>query len=95
MRIRPLHDHVLIKPVANEEKRGGIYLPSNAQERPAFAEVVAVGSGRITDGVVAPMSVTVGDVVMCGKFAGEPVEVDGVAHRMVRDTDIFAVVDGR
>lgn len=96
MKIRPLHDRVIVRREEEEAKTaGGILLPGSAQEKPNQGEVIAVGSGRILDsGDLRPVDVKVGDTVVFGKFAGQDtIDVDGEELIILSETDIKAVVD--
>jgi len=94
MSIKPLHDRVLVKPSAMEEKTaGGIYLPDTAKEKPQEGEVIAVGPGKVTDnGTKIPLEVKVGDKVLYGKYSGTEVTINGVEHLIMRESDIFAIL---
>ncbi|GAB4265303.1 MAG: co-chaperone GroES [Methylomicrobium sp.] len=95
MKIRPLHDRVIIKRVEEETKTaGGIVLPGSAAEKPSQGEVVAVGSGKALDnGQVRALEVKVGDKVLFGKYSGSEVKVDGEELVVMREEDIMAVLD--
>ncbi len=95
MKLNPLSNRVVIKFVEAEEKtQGGIFLTAAAQEKPQIAEVLAIGPGKITDnGVVAPMTVQVGQKVIASKYAGTAVKIDGVEYTILAEDDILAVVD--
>jgi chaperonin GroES len=95
MKIRPLHDRILIKRVAEEEKtKGGIIIPDTAKEKPAEGEVVAVGSGQVQkDGKVRPVSVKKGDRVLFAKYSGSDVKIDGVEHLIMREEDLLGVLE--
>lgn len=94
MTIRPLADRVVTKMVeAEETTKSGIILTAAAQEKPSIAEVVAVGPGGMVDGNEVKMTVSVGDKVLIGKYAGTEVKVDGVEYSIVRLSDILAVVE--
>ena len=96
MKIRPLHDRVIVRREEEEEKTaGGILLPGSAKEKPNQGEVVAVGSGRILDsGEVRPLDVNVGDTVVFGKYAGsDTIDVDGEELVILSESDIKAVVE--
>lgn len=96
MKIRPLHDRVVIRRKEEEEKTsGGIVLPGSAKEKPNQGEVIAVGSGRVLDnGETRPVGVKVGEVVVFGKFAGsDTIEVDGEELIILSESDIKAVLD--
>ena len=97
MKIRPLHDRVIVRREEEEQKTaGGILLPGSAQEKPNRGEVVAVGSGRVLDnGVVRAVDVNVGDVVVFGQYAGnDKIVVDGEELIILSESDIKAVVEG-
>ena len=96
MKIRPLHDRVIVRREEEEQKTaGGILLPGSAQEKPNQGEVVAVGSGRILDnGEVRPIDVQVGDIVVFGQYAGnDKIDVDGEELIILSESDIKAVVE--
>jgi chaperonin GroES len=95
MNIRPLADRVVIKMTeAEETTSSGIILAGSAKEKPQIAEVVAVGTGKITDdGKTVAMTVKVGDKVLTSKYAGTEVKVDGVEYIILRQDDILAVVE--
>jgi len=95
MKIRPLHDRVIVKRL-EEEKRtaSGIVIPDNAAEKPDQGEVTAVGAGKIQDdGKVRPMALKVGDRVLFGKYSGQTVKVDGEELLVMREEDIMGVVE--
>jgi chaperonin GroES len=94
-KIRPLADRVIIKPAEVEEKtKGGIILPDTAKEKPIEGTIVAVGPGKVTDdGKKAELSVKVGDIVLYGKYSGTEVTVDGEEYLMMRESDIFGIVN--
>lgn len=96
MKMRPLHDRVVVKRVEEEQKtEGGIVIPDTAQEKPIRGEVVAVGSGKPLDnGEVRSLDVKQGDKVLFGKFAGTEVKVDGEEVLVMREDDIMAVFEG-
>ncbi len=95
MKIRPLHDRVLVKRSEGEEKtKGGLYIPTTAKEKPAQGEVVAVGPGKLDEnGERIPLQIKVGDTVLFGKYAGTDIKVDGVEHLILREDDILGVVE--
>jgi|TARA_B100000768_G_scaffold148794_1_gene142867 chaperonin GroES len=95
MKIRPLHDRVIVRRQEEEQTTaGGILLPGSAQEKPNQGEVVAVGSGRVLDsGETRAVDVTVGDTVVFGKYAGsDTIEIDGEELVILSETDIKAVL---
>ena len=93
--IRPLHDRVLIKRVAEEQKTaGGIIIPDTAKEKPIEGKVVAVGNGKILeDGSVRKLEVKKGDRVLFGKYSGTEVKIEGEEHLIMREDDILGVVE--
>ena len=95
MNIKPLQDRVVVKMAeAEETTKSGIILSGSAKEKPQIAEVVAVGTGKITDdGKTVAMTVKVGDKVLTSKYAGTEVKVDGVEYIILRQDDILAVVE--
>jgi chaperonin GroES len=95
MKFRPLHDRVLIKRVAEEEKtKGGIIIPDTAKEKPMEGEVVAAGPGaRGEDGKLQPMEVRAGDRVLFGKWSGTEVKLDGEDMIIMKESDIMGVID--
>ncbi|MBW4046571.1 MAG: co-chaperone GroES [Betaproteobacteria bacterium] len=95
MKLRPLHDRVIVKRVEQETKTAsGIFIPDNAAEKPDQGEVLAVGPGKRDDkGELSPMSVKVGDRVLFGKYAGQTVKVDGDELMVMREDDLMAVIE--
>lgn len=97
MAVKPTEDRVLVKPIEAETKTAsGIYLPETAKEKPVKGEVVAVGPGkRLENGKRAEMSVKNGDVVVYdGKYAGTEVEIKGVKHLIIRESELLGVIEG-
>ena len=94
MKIEPLADRVLVKPMEAEEKtKGGIVLPDTAKEKPQQGEVVAVGKGKtLENGETKPLEVKVGDKVLYGKYAGTEVTIDGEEYLIIREDDILAII---
>ncbi|MGR9052997.1 MAG: co-chaperone GroES [Gammaproteobacteria bacterium] len=94
MKIRPLHDRVIIKRVEEETKTaGGIVLPGSAAEKPSQGEVLAIGTGKVLDnGDVRPLQVKVGDKVLFGKYSGTEVKVDGEEVIVMREEDIIGIL---
>ncbi|OIQ67924.1 10 kDa chaperonin 3 [mine drainage metagenome] len=95
MKLRPLHDRVVVKRLEQETKTAsGIVIPDNAAEKPDQGEVVAVGPGKRDDqGKLVVMDVKVGDRVLFGKYAGQTVKVDGDELMVMREDDLMAVVE--
>ena len=94
MKIRPLHDRVIVKRVEEETTTaGGIVLPGSAAEKPSQGVILAVGNGKVLDnGEVRPLDVKVGDKVLFGKYAGNEVKVDGEELIVMREEDIMGVL---
>jgi chaperonin GroES len=97
MKIRPLHDRVIVKRLESETKSaGGIVIPDSAAEKPVQGKVVAVGKGKILeDGNVRPLDVKVGDKILFGKYSGTEVKVDGDDLVVMREEDVMAVIEGK
>jgi len=95
MKIRPLHDRVIVKRVEKEEKtKGGIIIPDTAKEKPIEGKVVAVGAGKILEnGKKLALEVKKGDRVLFGKYAGTDIKIDGEEHLIMREDDIIAIVE--
>ncbi|QZA80193.1 co-chaperone GroES [Deefgea piscis] len=94
MSIRPLADRVVIQRIQAEEKTAsGIVLASSAIEKPDLGVVISVGKGKRENGELQPMSVAVGDKVLMGRYSGQLVKVDGVELLVMREDDIFAVLE--
>ena len=94
MKFRPLHDRVLIRRSAEEERTaGGIIIPDTAKEKPQEAEVVAVGPGKLQDdGSRQPMDVNAGDRILVGKYSGSEIKIDDIEYVIMREDEILAVV---
>lgn len=94
MKIRPLHDRVLLKRIEEKEvKKGGIIIPDTAKEKPQQATVIAVGKGKILeDGKIIPLDVKEGDTVLIGKYAGTEVKIDDEEYLIVREDEILAII---
>ncbi|GAB4205408.1 MAG: co-chaperone GroES [Sandaracinaceae bacterium] len=94
MKIRPLHDRILVKRLDAEQKtKGGIIIPDSAKEKPIEATVIAVGNGRTNDkGEVRPLEVKAGDRVLFGKYSGTEVKIDGEEHLILREDDVLAIL---
>jgi chaperonin GroES len=94
MQLKPLADRVVVKPIeAAELKKGGIIIPDTAKEKPMEGEIMEVGTGRKTDeGKILPMEVNKGDRILYGKYSGTEVEVEGEELLIMRESDIFAII---
>jgi chaperonin GroES len=95
MKFRPLHDRVLVRRVAEEDKTaGGIIIPDTVKEKPVEGEVIAVGPGiRNEDGVLVPLDVSAGDRVLFGKWAGTEVKIDGDECLIMKESDVLGIID--
>ena len=94
MKIRPLHDRVIVRRIEEEEKtKGGIIIPDTAKEKPIEGKVVAVGAGKLMDnGKMQPLEVKKGDRILFGKYAGTDIKIEGEEHLIMREEDIIAIV---
>ncbi|MCG8381996.1 MAG: co-chaperone GroES [Gammaproteobacteria bacterium] len=95
MKIRPLHDRLVVKRMEEERTTaGGIVIPDSATEKPSRGEVVAVGNGKVTEsGDVRPLDVKVGDLVLFGKYAGTEVKINDEELLVMREDDIMGVIE--
>jgi chaperonin GroES len=95
MKIRPLHDRVIVKRIEEEETtKGGIIIPDTAKEKPVEGKVVAVGAGKILEtGKKQPLAVKKGDRILFGKYAGTDIKIEGEEHLIMREEDIIAIVE--
>ena len=95
MKVRPLHDRILVRRIEEEEKtKGGLIIPDTAKEKPQEGKVIAVGKGRVSeDGKLLPLDVHKGDRVLFTKYAGSEIEVGGDEHLIIREDDVLAVLD--
>ena len=95
MKIRPLHDRILVKRLEGEEKTvGGIIIPDNAKEKPMEGKVIAVGNGKLLDdGSVRKLEVKAGDRILFTKYSGSEVKIDGTEHLILREDEILGIID--
>ena len=95
MKVRPLHDRILVKRVEEEKKsKGGIIIPDTAKEKPQEGRVVAVGSGKVLDdGTTRSLEVSKGDRVLFSKYSGTEVQIEGEEHLIIREEDVLAVLE--
>ena len=95
MKIRPLHDRILVKRVEEETKtKGGIIIPDSAKEKPFEGEVVDVGNGKKTeDGKVVALDVKAGDRILFSKYAGSDIKIDDVEYMIMREEDVLGVIE--
>ena len=92
--VRPLHDRILVRRMAEEEKTaGGLFIPDSAKEKPQRGEIVAAGKGRVTeDGKTLPLEVKAGDKVLFSKYAGTEIKLSGDEYLMMREEDILGII---
>src|SRR6202521_5094390 len=97
MKIRPLHDRVIVKREEEERKSpGGIVITDTATEKPIFGKVIAVGKGKILEsGEVRPLDVKVGDKILFGKYSGTEVKMEGEDLVVMREEDVMAIIEGK
>lgn len=95
MKVKPLHDRVIVKRIEEEEKtKGGIIIPDTAKEKPVEGKVTAVGNGKLLeDGKKQPLEVKEGDRVLFGKYAGTEITIGGEEHLIMREDDIIAILE--
>jgi chaperonin GroES len=95
MKVRPLHDRIIIQRIEEEEQRvGGIIIPDTAKEKPQQGKVIAVGKGRLEkDGKVTPLDVKAGDTVLFGKYAGQEIKIDGDEYLIIREEEVLGVIE--
>ena len=97
MTIRPLHDRILARRVvAQDQTKGGLFIPDNAREKPLEAVVIAVGSGkRLDNGTIQAIEIKAGDKILIGKYTGSEVKLDGEDHIILSEDDVLAVLEGQ
>lgn len=95
MKVRPLHDRLIVKRLEEEEKtKGGIIIPDTAKEKPIEGKVIAVGKGKVQeDGTTIPMEVKKGDRILFAKYAGTEVKIDGEEHLIMKEDDVLAIIE--
>jgi len=95
MKIRPLHDRVVVRRLESETtSAGGIVIPDSAKEKPVQGEVIAVGNGKVLEaGGVQPLDVKVGDKVLFGKYSGTEIKIDNEELLVMREEDIMGIVE--
>lgn len=95
MKLRPLHDRILVKRVEEEKQtRGGIIIPDTATEKPIEGNVVAVGKGKIADdGKTIALDVKKGDRILFGKYGGTDVKIEGVEYLIMREDDVLGIIE--
>jgi chaperonin GroES len=95
MKIRPLHDRIVVKREEEKEvKKGGIIIPDNAKEKPQEGKVIAVGHGRVTeDGKKIPLDVKARDKILFGKYSGSEVKIDDEEYLIMKEEDVLAIIE--
>jgi chaperonin GroES len=95
MKIRPLHDRILVKRVEEQEvRKGGIIIPDTAKEKPQEGKVIAVGNGKVgDDGKKIPLDVKAGDRILFGKYSGSEVKIEDEEYLILREEDVLAIIE--
>lgn len=95
MKVRPLHDRIILERIdEGEQKVGGIIIPDTAKEKPMQGKVIAVGKGRVEkDGKVTPLDVKADDIVLFGKYAGQEIKIDGNEYLIIREEEVLGVIE--
>jgi chaperonin GroES len=95
MKIRPLHDRLLVERLEEREvKKGGIIIPDTAKEKPQEGKVIAVGNGKVSDdGKKIPLDVKAGDKILFGKYSGSDVKLDDREYLIMREDDVLAILE--
>ena len=95
MKVRPLHDRVIVERIEESEQRvGSIIIPDSAKEKPQQGKVIAAGKGKIEkDGRVTPLDVKAGDTVLFGKYAGQEIKIDGGEYLIIREEEVLGVIE--
>ena len=97
MKVRPLHDRIIVQRLEEgEQKIGGIIIPDTAKEKPQQGKVYAVGAGKVKDdGKRLPLDVKDGDTILFGKYSGQEIKIDGEEYLIMREDEVLAVPDGK
>ena len=97
MKVRPLHDRIIVQRLEEEEQRvGGIIIPDTAKEKPQQGKVVAAGKGKAKDdGKVLPLDVKAGDTILFGKYSGQDIKIDGEEYLIMREEEVLAVLEAK
>ena len=95
MKVRPLHDRIIIERIdEGEQKIGGIIIPDSAKEKPQQGKVIAAGAGKTKDdGKRQPLDVKAGDTILFGKYSGQEIKLDGEEYLIMREDEVLAVID--
>ncbi len=93
MKVKPLYDRLIVKRIeTKEQKSGGIIIPDTAKEKPMEGKVIAVGKGKVEKGNRVPLEVKVGDRVLFGKYSGNEIKIDDVEHVILREDEVFGII---
>jgi chaperonin GroES len=97
MKVRPLHDRIIVQRLEEEEQRfGGIIIPDSAKEKPQQGKVIAAGKGKSKDdGKVLPLDVKEGDTILFGKYSGQEIKIDGEEYLIMREEEVLAVLESK
>jgi chaperonin GroES len=97
MKVRPLHDRIIVQRLEEEEQRvGGIIIPDTAKEKPQQGKVIAAGKGKAKDdGKVLPLDVKEGDTILFGKYSGQEIKIDGEEYLIMREDEVLAVLESK
>lgn len=94
MKIKPLHDHILVERIEEEVKKGGIIIPDTAKEKPQQGRIVALGDGRRDEkGNKIPLEVKKGDIVLFGKYSGTEIRIEENEYLIIREDDVLGIVE--
>jgi chaperonin GroES len=94
MKIKPLHDHILVERIEEETKKGSIIIPDTAKEKPQQGKVIAAGEGRRDEkGSRIPMEVKKGDVILFGKYSGNEIKIDETEYLIIREEDVLGIIE--
>ena len=97
MKVRPLHDRIIVQRIEEgEQKVGGIIIPDTAKEKPQQGKVIAVGAGKVKDdGKRTPLDVKDGDTILFGKYSGQEIKIDGEEYLILREDEVLAIIDSK
>jgi chaperonin GroES len=97
MKVRPLHDRIIVQRIEEaEQKIGGIIIPDTAKEKPQQGKVIAAGQGKVNDeGKRQPLDVKEGDTILFGKYSGQEIKIDGEEYLIMREDEVLAVLDSK
>lgn len=95
MKVRPLHDRIIVERIEESEQRvGGIIIPDSAKEKPQQGKVIAAGKGKVEkDGKITPLDVKAGDTILFGKYSGQEIKIDGSEYLIMREEEVLGVIE--